>query len=72
MAGKLKDWGIDLTVAENVSADTAVWDELTEAGNVLLVCRMGRTTHQMIDRAMEFYLLNGIDVAGAAVFGQNG
>ena len=72
MAGKLKEWGIDLTVAENVSADTAVWDELTEAGNVLLVCRMGRTTHQMIDRAMEFYSLNGIDVAGAAVFGQNG
>lgn len=72
MAVQLKDWGIDMTVAENASADTAVWDDLTETGNVLLVCRTGKTTHRMIDSAMEFYLLNGIDVAGAAVFGQNG
>lgn len=72
MAGQFKDWGISMTVAENISSDTAAWDSLTETGNVLMVCRIGTTTRRMIDDAMNFYLENGIAVAGAAVFLQNG
>lgn len=68
MAEQLKSWGIDLAVAENAMMDTAGWDELTGSGNVLMVCRMGTTTHRMIDNAMYFYLENGIHVTGAAAF----
>lgn len=71
MSDQLKEWGIGMAVAENVSADPAMWDGLAETGNVLLVCRMGMTTHRMIDDVMEFYLLNGVHVAGAAVFGES-
>lgn len=72
IAKQLKEWGISLAVAENAIADTAVWDSLSETGNVLMVCRIGTTTHRMIDEAMDFYLENGIAVAGAAVFLQSG
>ncbi len=68
MAARLSGWGIVMEIAENVHTDTDLWDSLTEAGNVLLVCRMGMTTHRMIDDAMNFYSGNGIDVTGAAVF----
>lgn len=68
MAGQLKEYGIDLAVAESVSADIAAWDGLSETGNVLMVCRIGTTTRRMIDHAMQFYLENGIAVMGAAVF----
>lgn len=71
MAEQLKDHGISMTVVENVSADTDVWDTLIKTGNVLLLCRTGMTTHQMIDDTMIFYLENGITVTGAAVFFQN-
>ncbi len=70
IAKQLNAWDIEMLVAENVIADTAVWDELTETGNVLMVCRMGITTHRMIDQAMSFYLENGIAVTGAASFSQ--
>ncbi|MCI9019386.1 MAG: hypothetical protein HFH32_01275 [Eubacterium sp.] len=74
MAMQLKEWGIDMTVAENTAADAVLWDNIAEAGNVLMVCRIGTTTHRMADDAMRFYLENGIAVAGAAVFlqGANG
>lgn len=71
MAEKLKGWGIDMTVAENTGSDAAVWDVLADTGSVLLVCRIGMTTHQMIDDAMSFYLENGITAAGAVVFSEN-
>lgn len=74
MAVQLKEWGIDMIAAENTAADAVLWDNMAEAGNVLMVCRIGTTTHQMADDAMGFYLENGIAVAGAAVFlqGANG
>lgn len=68
MACRLRDCGIEMTVAENACMDTSAWDSLTETGNVLLVCRMGTTTHRMIDDALNFYLENGIAVIGAAAF----
>ncbi len=71
ISGQLKGWGIDMTVAENAAADTDVWDSLADMGNVLMVCRTGTTTHRMIDDAMNFYLENGIEVAGAVAFLQN-
>lgn len=70
MSGKLKNWGIDMLAAENAVTDTGVWDSLLETGSVLMVCRMGTTTHRMIDNAMQFYLENGVVVTGAAVFCQ--
>ncbi len=68
LAEMLRDWEIDLSVAENAGADSAVWDSLAETGNVLMVCRMGWTTHRMIDDAMSFYLENGVHVTGALAF----
>lgn len=72
IAGQLRGFGVNMSVAENAGADTAVWDSLAETGSVFLVCRLGTTTRRMIDEAMEFYLQNGTSVAGAVVFGQNG
>ncbi len=71
MAGKLQNMGIDISVEENIYADTELWDKLAETGNVLMVFRMGTTTHQMIDNVMGFYNENGIHVIGAAAFLQN-
>lgn len=66
MASQLREWEIDVVVAENVSGNISVWDALTDVGNVLMVCRIGHTTHRMVDAAMEFYQENGIHVLGAA------
>ncbi len=71
MAGQLVKWGIEMKVSENALADTAVWDDLSEAGNLLMICRIGTTTYRIIDDAMGFYLENGIAVTGAAVFLRN-
>ncbi len=68
IAQQLKSCGIDLAVVENVRTDVAVWDKLWETGTVILVCKIGATTHRMVDDMMGFYLENGITVAGAAVF----
>lgn len=68
IARQLKDKKIDVSIVENVSADTAVWDKLAETGNVLMVCRINTTTHQMIDDAMSFYMQNDIAVTGAIAF----
>ena len=68
MADQLKEWGISMTVAENAGMDTKVWDSMAETGNILLVCRAGRTTHRMIDDAMSFYMENEIAVSGAVLF----
>ncbi len=71
IASQLKGWGIELAATENASLDTASWDRLAEAGNVLMVCRIGKTTHRMIDDAMNFYLENGISVLGAVAFSED-
>ncbi len=68
MVLQMKEWGIQMSVAENASTDMDVWDSMEETGNVLMIFRMGTVTHQMIDNAMNFYLENGITVAGAVVF----
>ena len=68
MAEQLQAWGIQTLIAENASGDTALWDTLAETGNVLLVCRIGTTTHRMIDDEMSFYQENGIAVIGAMAF----
>ena len=68
MAKQLHNWGIAMLLAENASEDTAEWDNLAETGHVLMVCRIGKTTHRMIDDAMSFYLENGISVMGTAAF----
>ncbi len=71
LTGQLGSFGIDAVAAENASTDTAQWDVLAETGTVLLVCRLGMTTHRMIDDAMRFYHENGVDVMGAMAFGCN-
>lgn len=68
---ELKGWEIDMEAAECVSTDTGLWDELEKTKNVLMICRIGTTTHQMIDDSMNFYLENRIAVMGAAVFLHN-
>lgn len=68
IAMQLKNWGIEMVPAENAARNTAVWDDLAGAGNVLLVCRIGTSTHQAVDEAMRFYLENDIAVAGAMAF----
>lgn len=68
MAEQLKGWGIQMLSVENVMTDTSGWKSLLESGNVLMLCRLGETTHGMIDDSMRFYLENGITVAGAAAF----
>ncbi len=68
LASQLKDWGIDAVVIENAGIDTNMWNVMAETGNVLMVCRMGTTTHRMIDDDMRFYLDNEIAVAGAMAF----
>ncbi len=65
---QLQAWGIDVFVAENASGDSSVWDALAEGGNVLMVCLIGTATHRMIDEEMDFYLGNGIAVAGTVAF----
>ncbi len=72
MAGQLERFGIHTVIAEDADRDTALWDTMAEAGNVLLVCRIGTTTHQMIDDVMRFYTENGISVSGAVVLKQPG
>lgn len=65
---QLRDCGTVLTVAENVSGDASVWEKLEKTENVLMLCRLGNTTHQMVNDAMYFYLENGISVAGVVAF----
>ncbi len=68
MAGQLKSAGIHTVIAENAGKNTDDWDMLAETGNVLMICRMGTTTHRMIDDAMRFYTENDISVLGAMAF----
>lgn len=62
---QLKEWGIKTVLGENISGNISVWDDLTKAGIVLMVYKIGTTTHQMIDEEMNFYLENDIAVIGA-------
>lgn len=71
IAQELEQWNIEMMVMENTITNTAVWDCIEETGNVLMVCRIGKTTHQMIDDEMSFYVETGIDVIGAIAFLRN-
>lgn len=71
MAVQLKRWGIVMTAVENTAADDTLWDNMAEEGSILMLCRIGTTTHRMTNDAMEFYLENGMTVAGATVFLQS-
>lgn len=68
LAKQLEGFGIHTVIAENASGSAALWDILAETGNVLMVCRIGTTTHRMIDDGMRFYRENGISVTGAMAF----
>lgn len=65
---QLGSWGIEIKTAENAGTDIAVWDAITQNGNVLIVCKTGVTTHGMIDEEMRFCIENEVAVAGAIVF----
>lgn len=67
MAKKLREWEIDAVSAEDANQNAAMWDMAAEVGTVLLVCRIGSSTHQMVDGEMAFYQENGIRVLGAAL-----
>lgn len=68
MASQLREWGLEAVFVENISGNISVWDAVADAGNVVMVCRLGYTTHRMVDDAMKFYQENGVAVLGAAVF----
>lgn len=68
LAAKLQDYGIGAVIADNINRDTVFWDSAADAGSLLMVCRIGTTTHRMIDDAMGFYTENGMDVMGTVVF----
>ncbi len=70
IAHQMRGWGIELAIVENMGVDTARWEELADTGNVLMVCKIGVTTHRMIDYVMGFYQENGISVIGATAFYQ--
>lgn len=67
LSKQLEEWGITVVFVDKAGENTAQWDAVAEAGNVLLVCKAGDTTHREIDEEMEFYLENGVAVIGAAV-----
>ncbi len=71
IAVQLREWDIDMEAAENAIADASLWDEIPEAAGVLMVCRLGLTTRNMIDDGMNFYLENDIAVIGSVVFSAN-
>lgn len=72
IARGLLGWGIEAVQAVNINMDVKQWEVLSENGHVLMVCRMGTTTHKAVDEEMEFYLENGIDVLGAVMFENRG
>lgn len=67
-AARLQNAGIDAVCAENVRKDTSCWDMLADTGALVMVYKIGMTTHRMIDEAMELYTENEILVLGAAAF----
>lgn len=67
---QLKAWGIETVVGENVAGNVSVWDTLTEVGSVLMLYKLGTTTHQMIDEEMRFYTENQLNVMGAMTIEQ--
>ncbi len=71
IAEKLRREGISMTSADNIMSDTVKWEELVQAGCVLMICRLGTTTHRMIDDAMHFCNTNSIAVTGTVVFSAN-
>ena len=56
-----------MILGENAAGNVAVWDEMTEVGVVLVVCKIDTTTHKAIDEEMSFYQENNLQVLGAAV-----
>ena len=68
MTKQLEDFGIHTSVVENAGRGADLWDTLIEMENILMVYRMGETTHRMIDDAMRFYKENDISVMGAVAF----
>lgn len=62
---QLKDWGIDIVLGENIVGNVSIWDDMKQVGNVLMVYKIGTTTHHMIDEEMCFYMENNIEVLGA-------
>lgn len=65
---QIKGCGIHAVIVENAEKDAAMWDTLAETGHVLMVWRIGTTTHGMIDDAMRFYQENGVSVLGVMAF----
>lgn len=68
IAARLKEWGIEASIAGDAASDAAAWDIAAESGNVLVACMVGSTTHQMVDSAMGIFTENGIAVLGAVAF----
>lgn len=69
IAEQLSGWGIETVIGENGDSNTALWDDMTEAGYVLLIWRLGTTTHRMADEELAFYTENDITAVGVVTFG---
>lgn len=67
MIKQLKAWGIEVVLAENITGDISLWDEMTQIGQIVMLYKVGETTHQRIDEEMTFYTENDMHVLGAAV-----
>lgn len=68
MVRKLQEWGIDVTFAGNILASPDVWDTVFEIRTVFAIYKAGKTTHHQIEEDMQFYMQNGMEVIGAAVW----
>ncbi len=68
LAKQFLEFGIELFIIENADSNYEVWENMVKIGRILMVCRVGTTTHRMVDEEMGFYLENGITVAGAVAF----
>ncbi len=64
MKERLNSHGIHLKTAD-AGMDADAWESLADDESILLICRLGFTTHRMIDDAMYFYHENGMNVLGA-------
>lgn len=62
---QLSEWKIKTVLVENITGNISMWDAMTSIGKLLLVCRINKTTHRMIDEEMAFFNENHLEVLGA-------
>lgn len=67
IARQLREQGTDTVIAEDIHADSSLWDVIADAQTAVMVEKTGIVTHSQIEKQMEFYLENEIAVLGAVI-----